>query len=169
MPYEYGFRRAIVSTAIVASVATSAGATPSRENDIRQLVKDVLAKDVRVGSAPKLIPALKSMANQSLPDFQQTDMLSREFSRLAREWKDGRNPTMMTSRMVSHPAYRSIIRMGLAALPMILQELRREPDEWFYALAKITGENPIPDACRGRFPQMVESWLKWGKTNGYLV
>jgi hypothetical protein len=93
----------------------------------------------------------------------------RRFARLVREWKAGRDPTTIAARMVLHPAYQAIIRMGDQAVPMVLNELKREPDEWFYALAKITGENPIPDAHRGRFGLMVNAWLNWGKKNGRLA
>ena len=52
--------------------------------------------------------------------------------------------------------------MGPAAVPLILSELRREPDHWFVALKRITGDDPVPDEVRGNIEQMAEAWLRWG-------
>jgi hypothetical protein len=120
-------------------------------------------------NSPNPIPSFEKLSDEMLPNLQQAESLYRDFHRLVAEWKAKRNPTIVSSRMVAHPAYRSIVRMGSPAIPLILEELRREPDEWFYALSKITGENPITDACRGRFPQMRDAWIRWGKDNGYIA
>jgi hypothetical protein len=60
-----------------------------------------------------------------------------------------------------HPAYQQIIGMGVDALPLILRELEREPDHWFWALEAITGENPVPPTDRGRLNEMARAWLRW--------
>jgi len=57
--------------------------------------------------------------------------------------------------------------MGDAALPLIFQELRREPDHWFWALKAITGEDPVAESDRGRLDKMTTAWLKWAEQNGY--
>ena len=68
-----------------------------------------------------------------------------------------------------HPAYQEIIGMGERAVPLLLAELRREPDDWFWALHAITGANPVPAASRGNARTMAEAWLRWGAENGYKV
>ena len=66
-----------------------------------------------------------------------------------------------------HPAYQQIIGLGERALPLIFQELRREPDHWFWALAAITGKNPVPEEDAGDLEAMANDWLSWGDAQGY--
>jgi hypothetical protein len=63
--------------------------------------------------------------------------------------------------MAMHPSYQRIIGLGPAALPLIFNELAREPDHWFWALKAITGEDPVPPSARGKLRKMTELWLQW--------
>jgi hypothetical protein len=65
--------------------------------------------------------------------------------------------------------YQQIIGMGWEAVPLILEELRREPDQWFWALEAITDENPVPPEAAGKVRQMAQAWLAWGRTHGLLT
>ena len=94
--------------------------------------------------------------------------LLQEFLALAVLWKRDKAPWSSLTQMVLHPAYQRIIGMGLDAVPLILQELEREPDHWFWALNAITGENPVPNACRGDLGAMTKHWLAWGRASGTL-
>jgi hypothetical protein len=58
--------------------------------------------------------------------------------------------------------------MGSPALPLILRELQRETDHWFWALKAITGEDPVDPDDRGKLANMAEAWLRWGRERGYL-
>ncbi|HEY8796270.1 MAG TPA: hypothetical protein VIO85_00245 [Candidatus Dormibacteraeota bacterium] len=60
-----------------------------------------------------------------------------------------------------HPAYLRIIGMGEKAVPLILTEMSRNGDHWFWALEAITGENPARDSRT--VPEATEAWLRWGK------
>jgi type I restriction enzyme M protein len=91
------------------------------------------------------------------------------FAEFAAEWKTGRRVTSSVSRMAEHPAYEKIIRMGYAVVPLILQELAREPDHWFVALNKITGENPVNGDARGKIAEMADAWIRWGENKGYVT
>jgi hypothetical protein len=53
------------------------------------------------------------------------------------------------------------------AVPLILQELQSEPDRWFAALEKLTGENPAKEATN--FYEAVDRWISWGIDKGYLL
>jgi hypothetical protein len=57
------------------------------------------------------------------------------------------------------------IGMGWSAVPLILEEMRREPDQWFWALEAITEENPVPAEALGKVRAI---WryraLSWAKT-----
>jgi hypothetical protein len=90
------------------------------------------------------------------------------FRELVREWKAATLVTSSGTEMALHPAYQQIIGMGKEAIPLILEELQREDDHWFWALKSITGEDPVPEADRGSVPKMTQAWLQWAKRHGYL-
>ena len=88
------------------------------------------------------------------------DELEELFHRLAAEWK---RDTLIESSMtdiVLHPAYQRIIGLGEPVVPLILQELQREPYHWFWALSAITGEDVAAD--EGSIERATELWLRWG-------
>jgi hypothetical protein len=65
------------------------------------------------------------------------------------------------------PSYQRIIGLGPAVLPLLLRELEREPDHWFWALKAIAGEDPVPGASRGKVREMARAWVEWGRQQGY--
>lgn len=95
------------------------------------------------------------------------DDLARRFHSLVQDWKDAKVFTSSGSEIALHPAYQQIIGMGKEAIPLILSELQREEDHWFWALKAITGEDPVAPGDRGILPKMTEAWLNWAKTHGY--
>lgn len=102
--------------------------------------------------------AFSNLSNQKL--------LETTFSELAEKW---RNETQMMSSITKkskHPAYQEIISMGTPVLPLILRELKHQPDHWFWALVAITGQNPV--SPQSNFDRAVETWLEWGKNRGLI-
>lgn len=91
-----------------------------------------------------------------------------EFNRLMLEWKTTRRATSSTTAIVTHPAYQRIIGLGRPALPLILRELSRELDHWFWALKAISGDDPVPPEHIGRMRQMAKDWIEWGRKHGYV-
>ncbi len=87
---------------------------------------------------------------------------------LSAEWKEATSLLSSTTAMVSHPAYQAIIDLGPSVVPLLLDELQREPVHWFEALEAITGDNPVPLAHRGNIPAMAADWLDWGRTHGKI-
>jgi hypothetical protein len=71
--------------------------------------------------------------------------------------------------MSMHPAYQRIIGMGEKAIPLILAELAERPGHWFWALASITGEDPVAEQSRGKLREMASAWLAWGRQKGYIA
>ena len=71
--------------------------------------------------------------------------------------------------MAMLPCYQQIIGMGERAVPLILEELSREPDHWFWALEAITQENPVPCDAAGNVRLMAEAWVAWGAHEGYVT
>ena len=96
------------------------------------------------------------------------DEAADRFRRLADEWKDKSKHLSNTAQMVMLRPYQRIIGMGRDALPYIFEELRREPDQWFWALEAITEENPVPAEAAGNVRRMAEAWIKWGKQQGIV-
>ena len=90
------------------------------------------------------------------------------FQRLAAEWKEKSRHMSNTAQMAMLHPYQKIIGMGATAVPLILEELRREPDQWFWALEVITDENPVTPEAAGKVRLMAQAWVEWGKENGFI-
>lgn len=93
--------------------------------------------------------------------------LSKKFSALADEWKSATGHLSNIAQKTRHPTYQAIIALGQPALPLILRELESAPNDWFIALAEITGEDPVPEASYGVVNEMANAWLRWAKDRGY--
>ena len=94
---------------------------------------------------------------------------SRErFRRLASEWKEQSRYLSNTAQMALLKPYQKIIGMGWSAVPLILEELQRQPDQWFWALEAITDVNPVPTDAAGNVPLMAKAWVEWGRKRGLL-
>ena len=92
--------------------------------------------------------------------------LRARFQRLAADWKQQSRYMSNTAQMAMLKPYQRIIGIGPIAIPLILQELDREPGHWFWALNAITGEDPVTPGST--FNEAVEAWLNWGRDNGYI-
>jgi len=105
------------------------------------------------------------MATVTTPEFD----LHERFAHLVAQWKEKSRHMSNTAQMAMLKPYQQIIGLGERAVPLILQELQREPDHWFWALEAITQANPVPPEAAGRVQQMAEAWIAWGKQQGYLA
>ncbi len=97
-----------------------------------------------------------------------TDALASKFHSLTSTWRRETALQSSVTAIAMHPAYQQIIGLGERALPLIFQELRHEPDHWFWALQAITGENPVPDDHAGDLEAMANDWLSWANIHQYL-
>jgi hypothetical protein len=95
--------------------------------------------------------------------------LAPEFHRLAAEWRQKSAHFSNSAEMAMLPEYQKIIAMGPAVVGLILEELERKTDFWFWALEHLTGEDPIPPESRGKVRQMAAAWVKWGHERGLLA
>lgn len=109
-----------------------------------------------------------SLAFQALSSQDRDAALSIEgsFRQLAAEWKTATAFTSSGTEMLLHPAYQRIIGIGKEAVNLIVAELRREPDHWFWALKAITGEDPVAAGDHGKIDRMTAAWLKWAEQRG---
>jgi len=90
------------------------------------------------------------------------------FHRLKEMWKNETAFYSSVTQIAMHPAYQQIIGMGVTAISFILREMAAKPDQWFWALKSITGEDPVSPECRGNVKEMSKAWLKWGRERGYI-
>ncbi len=91
------------------------------------------------------------------------------FERLALEWKEQSKFLSNSAKMAMLKPYQRIIGMGESALPLILEELAKEPDHWFWALEMISEQDPVPSEAVGSVNEMAQAWIDWGKKQGYLA
>ncbi len=103
-----------------------------------------------------------------LVDPVQVARIRPRFQHLVAEWKESSRYLSNTSQMAMLPSYQRIIGMGWPAVPLIIEELQREPDHWFWALEAITEQNPVPPSLAGQVPAMAECWVEWGREQGLL-
>lgn len=94
--------------------------------------------------------------------------LKQIFNKLARKWKRDTMNLSIVEQMILHPAYQEIIGLGKKAIPLILRELEKTPDFWFWALRSLTGVEPVKENMRGDVIAMTEAWLNWGRRHEYI-
>ena len=92
--------------------------------------------------------------------------LPERFQRLAAEWKEKSRYLSNTAQMAMLKPYQQIVGIGAPAMPLILEEMRREPGQWFWALEAITGQGRVPPEAAGKVRLMTDAWLEWGRQRG---
>lgn len=109
-------------------------------------------------ASDSILPAPATVAVQE-PDWVH-------FEELAACWEAETEFMSRQSQAVIHPAYQRIIGIGPAAIPLLLGRLRDNPDNWFWALVAITGEDPGENSTT--LIEAREAWLEWGRGRGYI-
>jgi hypothetical protein len=97
------------------------------------------------------------------------DELEVRFSTLARQWRDQTKYSSSGAELVTHPAYRQIIDLGWAVVPLLLREMGAGPNHWGFALAQITGAQPFDEQDAGRLDRIAAAWVGWGQQHGYMT
>jgi hypothetical protein len=93
----------------------------------------------------------------------EPEVLRTVFRRFVTAWKKEKRFLSSMKAVESLPHYRGIIALGEPVVPLLFEELERDPDYWFTALHTITGENPVPTEDRGDLTRMTKHWLDWGR------
>jgi hypothetical protein len=138
------------------------------------------AEEIDVSNVDKLIEILNTMKElpgyflrvlhlllEELSRSQPPELVAR-FRKLKNEWETDTAAYSSLTEIAMHPAYQQIIGMGQVAIPLIMDEIRRKPGHWFWALKSITGEDPVPPEKRGRIKDMTKAWLQWWEDRKYL-
>jgi len=100
--------------------------------------------------------------------WDEVDQIKSEFHLAAAEWRERTMFVSSVSQLSDDPAMRRIVELGRLAVPLLLIELRTNPDQLCIALHEITGENPVPEEHYGHLPEIAKAWLQWGDENAYL-
>ena len=111
----------------------------------------------RVRSA-RLVPLVEGLSRAEEARFKQ----------LVEEWKRETRFASFSNQKFLISSYQRIIGLGPRVIPLILRELQNEPDHWFWALAALTGENPVRPELAGDVRRMTATWIQWGREQGYL-
>lgn len=90
------------------------------------------------------------------------------FAALAAWWHETTD-ALPPQRKLEHFAYRGIIEWGEVMVPYILTDLRDRGGDWYVALEKITGAQPVPKADDGIRSRMRDHWYEWGRRNNYVT
>lgn len=96
-----------------------------------------------------------------------TETIEERFRRLEAELFAATGVLSDPAAIIGHPAFRQLVGLGLAVVPLLLRDLEERPRLWVWALPEITGENPVPPGDGGRIAKMTEAWLAWGRAKGY--
>lgn len=94
--------------------------------------------------------------------------LQSRFETLRDDWKSKTRHLSNTAQIALVLSYQQIIGMGPEVVPLILRELEKETDHWFWALEAITGENPVTQEDAGDMRASAQAWLEWGQRNGLI-
>ncbi len=104
----------------------------------------------------------KTQAQASAP----AETVEERFRRLEATWTAETGYLSSYTDIVEHPAFREIIRLGEAVVPLMLRDLEERPRLWVWALPEITGADPVPPGEGGNIAKMSEAWLRWGRAKG---
>lgn len=89
------------------------------------------------------------------------------FESYCQQWKEETSAYSSTPKKLLNIWYLRIISLGRGIVPLIIKELKDDPDHWFLALKALTFEDPIEQntALYYSFDDCVQAWLEWAKRN----
>jgi hypothetical protein len=105
----------------------------------------------------------------SVPLTPPGETVEQRFRRLEAVWLAEVGFSSSSTELRSHPAFREIVGMGEAVVPLMLRDLKERPRLWVWALPQITGTDPVAPADRGNSAKMTAAWLRWAAGQGSLL
>jgi len=115
----------------------------------------------------KTLPSTSEPPSPTKKSSVSDSQLEQTFNSLVKQWKEDTINLSSMQKMVLHPSYQQIIGLGPKAISLILNELKNEPDFWFWALRALARANPVTDNMAGDISTMTRVWLEWGREHGY--
>lgn len=92
--------------------------------------------------------------------------LVRIFHELAARWEAETGGLSNLRSIVLNHSYQQIIGLGPQVLPLLLEDLRSNSRDWFWALNAITRQDPA--SLIDRFDEARRTWLSWGQVQGLI-
>ena len=84
-----------------------------------------------------------------------------KFDTLKKKWWDSSAHLSRPEQLYGNKYYQEIIHLGNDVIPLLINDLDSPQGDWFNALNKITGENPINPNNKGISKKMTDDWKKW--------
>ena len=102
--------------------------------------------------------------------FTPADILgnSATFDKLFHGWRNETAGHSSPESIVLNDNYLRIIAMGEAAIPLLLEELKKKPVNIFRALRVLAHHDPIKPEDEGNINKMAKAWLDWGRENNLI-
>ena len=91
-----------------------------------------------------------------------------QFKHYALKWKAETGGDSSLTSITNNMSYLRVIGLGEKAIPLILQDLQKEPAPWFVALRAISEDDSVGRDSPGDFHKMAAAWIRWGKDHGYI-
>lgn len=88
-----------------------------------------------------------------------------DFEKLKNEWISETGYFSDPDIIRKNEKYKQIIKLGYKVLPHILNDLKLNHNDWFFALNEITKANPIKKEHAGDVIAMTKDWLEWSERN----
>jgi hypothetical protein len=85
---------------------------------------------------------------------------------MAERWYLDTMPLSSYVERILHPAYQKILVLGKRTVPLIMDEIRDMPNDWFWALRMLTDVDPVEAGDAGNMQAMANAWLRWWEVSG---
>jgi hypothetical protein len=110
---------------------------------------------------------MSRIPTEQSPPPTAEETLEQRFNRLAAIWLAETAHFSSTTDKVAHSAFREIVSMGEAVIPLVLREMEKRRGHWDLALGKITGEKPFSPDDVGKIRRIEDAWFRWAREKGY--
>jgi ActR/RegA family two-component response regulator len=132
------------------------------------LEKALITPDEIVAAASKATPADNPLTGVTLYKEPADSPMREKFDSWAKAWRTETQFSSSVSEIFLNKNYQAIIGQGIAIVPFILEDLKKGPDHWYWALAAITGANPTNGIPPGDISAISSAWLEWGRRRGII-
>jgi hypothetical protein len=121
----------------------------------------------RVNTSTEHVRGLFTALREVAPTEGSGGDIAKIFQDLTQSWRISTRTTSSSTKSAMDPSYQKIIGMGAVVLPLIIKDLEKSYDHWFWALESIT-RNPTPSEFHGNIPKMREYWLEYAKVHNLI-
>jgi len=114
----------------------------------------------------KTTPTHAALCDIGASTAESPSSLELEFSERADRWEMETGIHSSPVIRFMHKDYQAIMAKGPQVIPLILKRMKNNPDDWFWALKYLAGEDAAANVHG--FEAAVRAWLKWGADHGYI-